>query len=132
MRLAWAVPETGKGVRQIHRFSQGMDQPRPYPPHHKTPRKVLLEFINFQVGLLDMTRLIDILTTKHPFNFKRYDRLTSELDTVAGDFAEAGHDDLAEIARSANARLYELWEAVNSQETRERLEAVGENKEVRS
>ena len=50
LRLAWAPPEVGQGLGEIHRLREGVDQRRPYPCHDQTPRKILLSLIVFRVG----------------------------------------------------------------------------------
>jgi len=47
LRLARALPETGKGLGNIHCLSRSMDQHRPHPPHDPTSRKILLYLSQF-------------------------------------------------------------------------------------
>lgn len=51
LRLAWALPEAGGGLREIHRCRRGLDQRRPHPPHTQTNRKALVCHVEFRVRL---------------------------------------------------------------------------------
>jgi site-specific DNA recombinase len=51
LRMAGPMPQTGQGLRDIHRFSSGVDHHRPHPHAHQTPCKILLSLNAFRVRL---------------------------------------------------------------------------------